>query len=141
MTKIELQSSPPSSKTLAAMARLLLRGGSLVRSALTSSSVTLTHTRCVSSFSGMSEDGLSESQIMVRHSIQDLCKPFDDDYWLQKDRKQEYPHELYDSLAAQGWIGICMPSSFGGAGLGISEATIMLQTIAESGASVAGAQR
>lgn len=101
----------------------------------------LSHARCVSSFSGMAEDGLSESQIMVRHSIQDLCKPFDDDYWLQKDRKQEYPHELYDSLAAQGWIGICMPSSFGGAGLGISEATIMLQTIAESGASVAGAQR
>lgn len=98
------------------------------------------HQRGVATFTGMSEDGLSESQIMVRQSIQELCRPFDDNYWLEKDQKQEYPHELYDSLCTRGWIGICMPNAFGGAGLGISEATVMLQTIAESGASVAGAQ-
>lgn len=50
------------------------------------------------------------------------------------------PHELYDALAEGGWVGICMPPEYGGAGLGISEATVMLQTIAESGASVSGAQ-
>jgi acyl-CoA dehydrogenase len=94
----------------------------------------------MSTFAGMSEDGLSESQTVVRHAIQDICRSFDDEYWLQRDEKQEYPHELYDSLCAQGWIGICMPPEYGGAGLGISEATVMLQTIAESGGSVAGAQ-
>jgi acyl-CoA dehydrogenase len=89
----------------------------------------------------MSEDGLTESQIDVRRAIQSICSQFPDEYWLEKDRKQEYPHELYDALSEGKWIGICMPEDVGGAGLGISEATIMLHTIAESGASVAGAQR
>ncbi|CDU23328.1 related to Acyl-CoA dehydrogenase [Sporisorium scitamineum] len=88
----------------------------------------------------MSEQGLTESQVDVRRAIQAICSQFDDDYWLYKDQNASYPHELYDSLSAGRWIGICMPEHLGGAGLGISEATIMLQTIAESGAAVAGAQ-
>ncbi len=59
---------------------------------------------------------------------------------LDANRKAEYPHELYDALSSGKWVGICMPESLGGANLGISEATIMLQTIAESGAAIAGAQ-
>lgn len=93
-----------------------------------------------SDYSGMSEQGLSESQVDVRRAIADVCSQFDDNYWMEKDQKAEYPHELYDALSDGKWIGICMPEALGGAGLGISEATIMLQTIAESGAAVAGAQ-
>ena len=97
-------------------------------------------TRVARTFTGMSEEGLTESQVDVRLAIQGICKQFDDDYWLHKDRTKSYPHELYDALSPGRWIGICMPPELGGAGLGISEATVMLQTIAESGASVAGAQ-
>ncbi|SYW82125.1 uncharacterized protein UHO2_00610 [Ustilago hordei] len=96
--------------------------------------------KAAAEFTGMSEQGLTESQIDVRRAIQDVCAQFDDDYWMQKDQKAEYPHELYSALSSGSWIGICMPTSFGGASLGISEATIMLQTIAESGAAIAGAQ-
>lgn len=88
----------------------------------------------------MSEQGLTESQIDVRRAVQDICAQFDDDYWMRKDQEASYPHELYNALSEGKWIGICMPPSLGGAGLGISEATVLLQTIAESGAAVAGAQ-
>ncbi|SNX84095.1 related to Acyl-CoA dehydrogenase [Melanopsichium pennsylvanicum] len=88
----------------------------------------------------MSEQNLTESQIDVRRAIQEVCSQFGDEYWMEKDEKAEYPHELYQSLKDGRWIGICMPEAYGGAALGISEATIMLQTIAESGAAVAGAQ-
>ncbi|ETS63941.1 hypothetical protein PaG_02271 [Moesziomyces aphidis] len=96
--------------------------------------------RAAAEFTGMSEQGLTESQVDVRRAIQDVCAQFDDDYWMHKDQNAEYPHELYDALSAGRWIGICMPESLGGAGLGISEATVMLQTIAESGGAIAGAQ-
>ena len=53
------------------------------------------------------------------------------DYWAQRDESGEYPHELHSVLAKDGWIGIALPEDLGGAGLGISEATMMLQTIAQ----------
>ena len=62
------------------------------------------------------------------------------DYWAERDETAQYPHELHAALAKDGWIGIALPESLGGAGLGIAEATIMLHTIAESGAGLAGAQ-
>ncbi|KAI9716288.1 MAG: hypothetical protein M1828_000384 [Chrysothrix sp. TS-e1954] len=62
------------------------------------------------------------------------------DYWAKRDETGEYPHELHAALAADGWIGIALPEELGGAGLGISEATMMLHTISESGAGIAGAQ-
>jgi alkylation response protein AidB-like acyl-CoA dehydrogenase len=53
------------------------------------------------------------------------------EYWMQHDQSGEYPHELHADLAQDGWIGIALPEDLGGAGLGISEATMMLHTIAE----------
>ncbi|KAM0745970.1 acyl-CoA dehydrogenase [Meredithblackwellia eburnea MCA 4105] len=94
----------------------------------------------LSSYSGMSTDGLTESQIEVRESIAKICQEFPDEYWMEKDQKGEYAGDLHARLAEAGYIGICMPSELGGAGLGISEATVMLQTISESGAGIAGAQ-
>ncbi|EPQ29082.1 uncharacterized protein PFL1_03371 [Pseudozyma flocculosa PF-1] len=88
----------------------------------------------------MSPAGLTETQRDVREAVSALCTKFPDTYWAERDASQTYPHELYDALAAGNWLGICMPPELGGVGLGISEATVMLQTIAESGASIAGAQ-
>ncbi|KAK3210047.1 hypothetical protein GRF29_44g1423195 [Pseudopithomyces chartarum] len=62
------------------------------------------------------------------------------EYWMDHDNTGEYPHGLHRDLAKDGWLGIALPEELGGAGLGISEATIMLHTIAESGAGIAGAQ-
>src|SRR5262245_16275066 len=56
-----------------------------------------------------------------------------------EDRSGEFPHELHAALAAAGWLGIAMPEEYGGAGLGITEAVIMMQAIAESGAAMSGA--
>ncbi len=82
---------------------------------------------------------LSLEQQQIRDAIFKLCAPFDDTYWLGKDRSGEFPHELHAALAAAGWLGIAMPEQYGGAGLGVTEAAIMMQAIAESGAAMSGA--
>ncbi|GJJ14534.1 hypothetical protein Clacol_008799 [Clathrus columnatus] len=91
-------------------------------------------------YDGMDTDGLSESQIQVREAIIEICKQFPDDYWMEKEKTETYPHDLHRELAKGGWIGICMPEKYGGSNLGISEATIMLQTISESGGGIMAAQ-
>jgi len=91
-------------------------------------------------FTTISESGFSDSQLEVRQAIQTITNRFDLQYWLERDQTATYPHELYDEMQKGQWIGIALPVEFGGAGLGISEATVMLQTIAESGAGVSGAQ-
>ena len=84
--------------------------------------------------------GFSEEQLEVREAISQICSDYPDDYWAAHDESGEYPHELHAALAKDGWIGIALPESLGGAGLGISEATMMLQTISQSGAGIAGSQ-
>ena len=82
---------------------------------------------------------LSEQQADIRNAVSKLCEPFDDDYWLAKDRAGEFPHELHRALADHGWLGIAMPKHIEGAGLGITEAAVMMQAISESGAGFSGA--
>jgi acyl-CoA dehydrogenase len=82
---------------------------------------------------------LSPVQEQIRVEVRKLCSQFDDGYWLQKDRSGDFPHELHAALAAAGWLGIAMPEEYGGAGLGITEAALMMQGIAESGAAMTGA--
>ncbi|KAK3711301.1 hypothetical protein LTR37_009681 [Vermiconidia calcicola] len=84
--------------------------------------------------------GFTDEQLTVRDAIFKVCEQFPDDYWMERDISGEYPHELHAALAKDGWLGIALPESLGGGGLGISEATMMMQTIAESGAGLAGAQ-
>ncbi|KAI1017683.1 hypothetical protein LB504_003799 [Fusarium proliferatum] len=81
----------------------------------------------------------TESQRSVREAISKICVKYTDDYWLERDTKHKFPWELYNDLASNGWLGICLPEEYGGAGLGISEAAVMLQTISESGAGMNGA--
>jgi acyl-CoA dehydrogenase len=81
----------------------------------------------------------TDDQLEIRDAILKHCTRFPDEYWLEQDHKGEFPEEFYRSLADAGWLGIAMPERFGGAGLGITEAAIMMQAIAESGAGMSGA--
>ena len=81
---------------------------------------------------------LSEDQIAIREAISRICADFDADYWLQRDRNGGFPLDFHKAIADAGWLGICMPQEYGGSGLGIQEAAIMVQAISESGAGMSG---
>lgn len=78
-------------------------------------------------------------QESLRDAVAKICSQFGDDYWLAKDKEGGFPFELHRALADAGWLGICIPEEYGGAGLGISDAALMMQTISESGAGMSGA--
>jgi acyl-CoA dehydrogenase len=82
---------------------------------------------------------LTASQEAIRDAIKKVCGDFDDAYWLKKDREGGFPHDFHKAMADAGWLGICIPEQFGGSGLGVVEAAIMMRTIAESGAGMSGA--
>lgn len=82
---------------------------------------------------------LTDAQAQIRDQIVRICEKFDDTYWLERENTATFPHAMFDALAEGGWLGIAMPEQYGGAGLGITEATIMMQAIAESGAGMSGA--
>jgi acyl-CoA dehydrogenase len=74
----------------------------------------------------------TEERAAIRDAIRSICDQFDDAYWADKDQKHEFPFEFADAIAAGGWLGIAMPEEFGGAGLGVTEASIMMQEIGRS---------
>jgi len=82
---------------------------------------------------------LSEFQRDLKQQVLDLCGKFDGAYWLDHDRSGEYPWEVVRAFAEQGWLGMIIPEAYGGAGLGIVEAGIMLGAVCESGAGLSGA--
>ena len=82
---------------------------------------------------------LTPEQDRIREAILRVCAGFGDDYWLERDRVGGFPHDFQQALAKDGWLGICIPEQYGGSGLGVTEATIMAQAIAESGAGMSGA--
>ncbi len=78
-------------------------------------------------------------QLALRDAVQQICDRYPDEYWLERDREGGFPHPFHADLAQAGWLGIAMPEEDGGAGLGITEAALMMQTIAASGAGFSGA--
>lgn len=82
---------------------------------------------------------LSDDQRSLCADVQKLCAQFGDEYWLAKDKEAQFPHEFHRAFADGGWLGIAMPERYGGAGLGITEAALMMQTVAASGAAMSGA--
>jgi acyl-CoA dehydrogenase len=82
---------------------------------------------------------LSEDQLAVRSGVESVCASFGDEYWLKKDREGGFPRDFYEAVARAGWLGIAMPTEFGGAGLGIAEAALMMETVSGSGAGMSGA--
>lgn len=82
---------------------------------------------------------MSPDQEAVQEAVARICTGFGDEYWLQRDHDGVFPADFHQALARDGWLGICMPEEYGGGGLGITEAAIMMQTIAQSGAGMTGA--
>jgi len=80
---------------------------------------------------------LNEDQLAIRKAIQKLCEDFDDEYWTEKDEKAEFPHEFHQAMAQGGWLGITMPEDLGGAGLGVTEAAVMMNAVAAYGGAAA----
>ena len=74
----------------------------------------------------------------IREGIRRICADFPDEYWAEKDEAHEFPWDFYDALAEGGWVGIAIPEEFGGGGQGITEASMMLEEIAASGAAMNG---
>ena len=82
---------------------------------------------------------LNENEQTIRDTTLKLASEFNDDYWLEKDKVGGFPEDFYSKFAEDGWLGIAMPEKYGGAGLGITEASLMMQAVAESGAGMSGA--
>ncbi|WP_328398176.1 acyl-CoA dehydrogenase family protein [Nocardia sp. NBC_00416] len=76
---------------------------------------------------------LSEDQRLIRDSVAELARKFDDQYWMEKDREHQFPTEFYRAIADGGWLGITIPEEYGGHGLGITEASILAEQVSRSG--------
>ena len=81
----------------------------------------------------------SSEQTEIREQVLRLCARFGDSYWLERERDAKFPRAFFEAMAEGNWLGIAMPEQYGGAGLGITEAAIMMQAVAESGAAMSGA--
>ena len=86
------------------------------------------------------EVSLTESQRLVRRSIRAICDEYDHEYWREKSRNEEYPHEFVNTLAEEGWMGALIPDAYGGADLGTEETVVMMEEIAACGGGFAAAQ-
>jgi acyl-CoA dehydrogenase len=75
---------------------------------------------------------------LIRDAVRAVCRDFDDTYWRRCDTEHRFPWEFYDAMAAGGWVGIAIPEEFGGGGRGITEASIVLEEVAASGAAMNG---
>jgi|SRR5579871_4924554 len=82
---------------------------------------------------------LSEEQQEIRSAVRELCARFPNAYWRELDRTNAYPEEFVDALTEAGWLGALIPEEFGGSGLGISEAALILEEINRSGGNAATA--
>ena len=82
---------------------------------------------------------LSEDQQTIRAAVAELAGKFDDHYWMTKDQRTNFRREFYDAFAEGGWLGITTPEEYGGHGFGITEASILLEEVAASGAGMNGA--
>lgn len=87
----------------------------------------------------MSGFWLTDEQQAIRDSVERLCARFDAAYWRRTDESGVFPEAFVSAMAEAGWLGVAMPAELGGAGLGLTEAAIVMQTVAESGAGFSGA--
>ncbi len=77
-------------------------------------------------------------QLQIRDSATRLCAGFGDEYWLERDTDGRFPEEFCRAIAEHGFMGIAVPQEYGGSGLGITEAAILMQAISRSGAGNGG---
>ena len=77
-------------------------------------------------------------QQQIKNSVMKLCEQFGDQYWLDRDSDGKFPEDFCQAMTKEGWMGIAMPEEYGGSGLGIADAAVMVQGITESGCGNAG---
>jgi len=80
---------------------------------------------------------LTSEQAAIRDGVAAVCKRFGDEYWTRCDRDETFPTEFHRAMAADGWLGVTMPEQYGGAGLGVAEAAVVMHTVALHGAQTA----
>lgn len=82
---------------------------------------------------------LNDDQRALCDGVAAVCKRFDDEYWAACEREARFPREFHQAMAADGWLGVTMPEEFGGAGLGVTEAALVMHTVAGCGGAMAAA--
>jgi acyl-CoA dehydrogenase len=82
---------------------------------------------------------LNDDQRALCDGVAAVCKRFDDEYWAACERDARFPREFHQAMAADGWLGVTMPEEFGGAGLGVTEAALVMHTVAGCGGAMAAA--
>jgi alkylation response protein AidB-like acyl-CoA dehydrogenase len=80
---------------------------------------------------------LDADQRAIVEAAEKICSDFPLEYWRDKDKHHQFPHEFFDAVAKDGWLGICMPENVGGANLGVTEAALFMRTVAECGGQAA----
>ena len=81
----------------------------------------------------------AEERQAIRDGVRAVVTKFSDDYWLERDEDGKFPFEFHRAMADGGWLGITMPEDYGGSGLGVTEAAIMMHEVASHGGGMAAA--
>jgi len=82
---------------------------------------------------------LTAAQQEIVRQVRALCAKYPDEYWRDKDARHEFPHDFFASVAHAGWLGVAIPEAYGGSGLGITEAALVMREVASSGGAMAAA--
>ncbi len=82
---------------------------------------------------------ITDEQQLIRDTVKKVCAKFPDEYWAKCDSEHRFPWDFYNAMAAGGWLGIAIPEAYGGSGQGITEASLVLEEVASSGAAMNGA--
>ena len=82
---------------------------------------------------------LTDDHLSIREAIRRLMQPYDEAYWQTAEREHRFPHDFRMAMAEAGWLGIAMPEDHGGAGLGVLEAVVMMEAVANSAGAMAAA--
>jgi acyl-CoA dehydrogenase len=91
----------------------------------------------MSFLSGGSE--ADDSHRLIVEGVRGVVTKFDDSYWLDLDDSGEFPRAFHRAMADAGWLGITMPTEYGGAGLGVTEAALMMREVASHGGGMSAA--
>ena len=87
----------------------------------------------------MTSDPSADPHAELREGVRAICADYPDEYWRQCEADHEFPWAFYDAFAEAGWVGVAIPVAYGGGGAGITEASILLEEVAASGACLNGA--
>ena len=82
---------------------------------------------------------MNEDQLAIKDAVERTCAQFDDEYWSRTDETGEWPEAFTTAMAEGGWLGVAFPEEYGGAGLGLTEASLVMQAVTRSGAGFSGA--